>query len=439
MGFLCSVLSAEEYGERVFVSKDGRMRIVATPIGYDVAGSLIYLRKKDGKILKVDPSKFNVNDQLFIEDNKELLGQMFRWMKMPSALKSRYSKIVRERLVKQYQMPDGSEVAVEKFMQWLKKTQNADGSWTEPKKVAMTALSLLVYLGHGESVQSKEYGDSIRQGIDYLVKIGMQQRGKLADDVKVAHWPYEHAMATMALAEAQMTCKAQGVKIPHLDLVTKAAGDWILKHQHVSGSWEYRYDKKGKRGGDVSIAAWHVQAIRMCQLTGLWEKSAFKLSVKKSLEYVKSKQNVNGGVGYSSPNPRTDNGYTLTGVPMLAFQMCGKPHDSLVRKGARYIRKNVSFKYDSPQADLYAHYYYALAMRNRGRGDWDFYNKMLGRQLVDNQREDGSWKDVGGGVKVKAHAPQYQGETAGSVHYRGCLCALMLEVPYRYVWESATR
>lgn len=121
---------------------------------------------------------------------------------------------------------------------------------------------------------------------------------------------------------------------------------------------------------------------------------------------------------------------------MYAFQMWGKASDATVRKGAKYIRKKVKFKYNTQHADLYAHYYYSLAMRHRGGRDGEFYKKMLGAQLIKNQSEDGSWLDVGGGRKVRAVGASYQGTSALSRHYRSCLCALILEAPYRYNWYA---
>jgi len=325
------------------------------------------------------------------------------------------------------------EEAVINSLRWLKKNQNPDGSWTSNRKVSMTGFALLAFLGHCEHPSSEEFGDAVTGAITYLVNVGMKQNGKLADDVKDKHWPYEHAIATYALAEATTFCNMLKIPFPKLKETTKAAGDWILEHQHTSGSWDYAYDMSGKRGGDTSIALWHIQALKACKHTRLWNNKDFSGCIKKSLSYLKEKQAPDGGVGYASPSPTGEAGYTMTGGAILAHQMWAKGHDSLVRKGSKYIRKNAKLDYNSADADLYRHYYHVQAMMNRGGEDWRAYNALFRDQLLNNQNADGSYKNVGGGTKVKAVAPTYQGASAMATHYRTCLATLMLETYYRFL------
>ncbi|MCP5534745.1 MAG: hypothetical protein H7A51_00750 [Akkermansiaceae bacterium] len=351
---------------------------------------------------------------------------------IPATMRERCSKDDRLNRLAQNGGNEQCEEAVLKSLRWLKKTQAADGSWTN-KKVAMTGFALLAFLGHCETPNSEEFGDAVTRAIVYLVNISMKNGGKLADDVKDKHWPYEHAIATYALGEAATFCIKLGINIPNLKEATKASGDWILEHQHSSGSWDYGYDMSGNRGGDNSIGLWHIQALKACKHTGLWEEKVFKGNIRAALEYVKSKQNSDGGIGYSSPNPHGDAGFTMTGGGMLAYQMWDKSHDSVVRKGAKYIKKNAKFQYNTENADLYRHYYHAQAMINRGGADWEFYNALFRDELLKNQNADGTYKNVGGGAKVLAVAASYQGGSGLAVHYRTCLCTFMLEVYYRFL------
>lgn len=352
---------------------------------------------------------------------------------IPQALRKRCSKEDRMDRLTKNGGNEQCEVAVEKALQWLKKTQNADGSWCNQNKVAMTGFAILAFLGRCETPNSEEYGDAVTRGIVYLVNISMKNGGKLADDVKDKHWCYDHGIATYALGEAATFCIKLGINIPKLKEATKMSGDWILEHQHQSGSWDYNYDMSGNRGGDTSIALWQIQALKACKHTGLWEEKAFKGVIRKALDHLSKMQNANGGVGYASPTAHGDVGFTMTGGGMLAHQMWGKGHAGLVRKGARYIKKNAKLDYNTEFADLYRHYYHAQAMINRGGGDWEFYNKLFRDQLLKNQNADGTWKNVGGGAKVKAVAPAFQGGSRMATHYRTCLATFMLEVYYRFL------
>jgi len=333
------------------------------------------------------------------------------------------------------------EEAVVNALRWLKKTQNKDGSWCGDHKVAMTGFALLAYLGHCETPNSEEFGDAVTRAIIYLTNVSMKNNGKMADDFKDRHWCYDHGIATYALGEAATFCIKLGINIPNLNKAVKKSGDWILEHQHTSGSWDYAYDQSGKRGGDNSIGLWHIQALKACKHTGLWPERAFTGPIRTALEYVKNTQASDGGIGYTGPKPHKNAavGYTMTGGGMLAFQMWGKSHDSVVRKGSRYIQKNAKFKYNTADSDLYRHYYHAQAMINRGGADWDFYNNLFRDELLKNQAKDGSWKDVGGGNKIHAVGAAYQGGSDKAKHYRTCLATLMLEVYYRFLPATGAR
>ena len=353
---------------------------------------------------------------------------------IPATMRERCSRADRLRRLAKNGGNEKCEDAVVGALRWLKKTQNKDGSWCSENKVAMTGFALLAYLGHCETPNSEEFGDAVTRAIVYLTNSSIKNNGKLADDFKDRHWCYDHGIATYALAEAATFCIKLDINIPNLNKAVKLSGDWILEHQHDSGSWDYSYDQSGDRGGDNSIGLWHIQALKACKHTGLWKEKVFTSPMRTALDYIKKTQASDGGIGYNNASARPNGvGYTMTGAGMLAFQMWGKGHDSVVKKGARYIKKNAKFDYNGETADLYRHYYHAQAMINRGGADWEFYNNLFRDQLLKNQNEDGSWKDVGGGNKILGTAVVFRGGSNKAVHYRTCLATFMLEVYYRFL------
>jgi len=326
-----------------------------------------------------------------------------------------------------------TEDAVIKALHWLKKTQSPDGSWGDKHKVAMTGLALLSYLGHCEDPSSEEFGESCLQGIVYLIDTGSKKNGKLATDLKDRHWPYEHAIATYALAEAYSFSKRSHYQIPQHQEILQLAGEWIISHQHPSGGWDYAYDTQGSRGGDLSIAAWHIQALKACHVTGL-DFKGIKKTAYAALDYVGKRQAKNGGFGYTGTTPVGSAGHhSLTGAGILAYQMWGKGSRSEVRKGARYILAEAKLDYNGADCDLYAHYYHSQAMMQRGGDQWTQYNQMFSDQILLNQGNNGAWKKPGGGKKINAAGAMYANNTPEGIHYRTCLCTLMLEVYYRYL------
>jgi hypothetical protein len=305
------------------------------------------------------------------------------------------------------------EEAVMKALRWLKSTQLPDGSWPG-NKAAMTGFSVLAYLGHCETPNSEEFGDSVTRAIIYLVNLGMKNEGRIiSSDLKSNHWAYEHGIATYALAETYTFCNKLGINIPNLDVVTKQAGDIIIKGQGESGGWVYRFAPTN--GGDNSVGFWQIQALKACKHTGLWKEGAFKTVSRKALAWLDKSQGKNGAIGYRGPGGGEPG---LTGGGVLCFQMWGKGSSKNVRSGAKLIRAKTAFKWEEKSANLYYHYYNAQAMINRGGDYWKFYNELFRDELLKNQKEDGSWNN---------------GTPHSTLHMNTCLATFMLEVYYRFL------
>ncbi len=342
---------------------------------------------------------------------------------IPATMRKRCSK--EDRILRLQEMGGNplAEEAVEKGLEWIMATQNEDGSWTNKHQAAMTGFAVLAYLGRCETPLSEKYGESCLRGITWLVNLGMKTNGKLSTDLADKHWPYEHAIAAYAIAEATTFCNQLGINVPNLTEVATMATQFILDNQHKrSGGWDYAYDTDGKRGGDLSIAAWHIQALKAADHAGLNVKGMSR-GRSAALDYLEYMQNdKHGGFGYASPKSPVggkDEYFNLTGAGILGLQMWGKENSSAVRNGAQYILDGSKFVYDSKDSDLYTIYYEAQAMMIRGGKEWEAYNSMFRDQLIGKQEPNGSWKKNGGKQLEE--------------HYRNCLNILMLEVYYRFL------
>jgi|GEM_PF-2202399 len=98
-----------------------------------------------------------------------ILGRKECFMKMPPEMSERCSK--EDRIARLQEMGGRSEAeeVVEKGLQWLKASQNSDGSWTGSNRAAMTGFAVLAYLGRCETPISEKHGESCLRGITYLV------------------------------------------------------------------------------------------------------------------------------------------------------------------------------------------------------------------------------------------------------------------------------
>jgi hypothetical protein len=67
-------------------------------------------------------------------------------------------------------------------------------------------------------------------------------------------------------------------------------------------------------------------------------------------------------------------------------------------------------------------------MINRGGGDWKFYNNLFRDELLNNQKEDGTWQNI----------TQQPGSGWG-LHMNTCLATFMLEVYYRFLPATGSK
>jgi hypothetical protein len=109
------------------------------------------------------------------------------------------------------------------------------------------------------------------------------------------------------------------------------------------------------------------------------------------------------------------------------MQLLGQAKSKQVRNGIKYLEPQVCKWPEKAAKDakakgtaaVYGWYYLTQAKFQEGGSTWNNWNKQFSRELVQNQEEDGHWE---GGD----HDP-------GSHVYTTTLCALMLQVYYRYL------
>ncbi len=347
------------------------------------------------------------------------------------SMDSRCSKGDREKRIAQSGGIPQTEVNVKKSLDWLKTKQNADGSWGNGNKASMTGLALLAYLGHCETPDSsKDYGETVLKGITWLADLWEKKQFLSEKDPKSNAAPYEHGIATYALAEAYTMTRYGSKRIPMLREAVLGGIDVIVKGQDGEGGWNYGYGPPMGGGSDMSVSGWQIQAMNAAKHTGM-DFAGLDDCMRKALDYVEKSQGEGGGFGY-----RGNSGirYSMTGVACLALVVGSKDKGKEMRDGAEYIsntwsKRRAPFVYDTEECELYASYYVNQVAFMRGGIMWRKWNKALQDELLPNQNPDGSYKREGGADA--AHGSEAAGGDADI--YRTALCTLMLEVYYRYL------
>ena len=336
---------------------------------------------------------------------------------IPATMRKRCSPEDRLQRLKENGGNEKCEEAVVKALQYFKDTQAGDGSWGGGTKVAYTGLVLLAYLGHCETPLSVEFGVTVTGAITFLVDNCQKNKGRMASNLQDKHWCYSHAIAAYALAEAYTFCSQLSINLPNLKESVQSSVQWIIDNQNKSGGWEYSYDEAGDRGGDMSITAWQMQALKAGKHTGLEFRNMTRC-IRDALKYCETCQAADGGFGYQGTRALGDGHSTLVGAGTLCFQQHKGAANSNARKGIKYIDKKSQFNYEAGPCNLYEHYYSSQAAINNGGKSWVQYNEMFRDQLLKAQNNDGSWP-----------APPQPGPAARNDSvYVTALATLMLEV-----------
>ncbi|MEI6177411.1 MAG: VIT domain-containing protein [Verrucomicrobiota bacterium] len=343
-------------------------------------------------------------------------------LSIPQTCTKRFSKADRLQRLNENGGSLACEEAVVKSLDWLKSHQNKDGSWCASKPTSMTAMALLTYLGHAETPISEQYGETVLKAMVFLIEKSAKNQGKLADDLNDTRWPYEHAVATFALAEACADSKQLLIQIPGIEDAVRKAGQWIIDHPAQDSS-------------DVLLIGAQLQALKACSQNKIPFKGLTEC-IKIGLVSIQTPQNADGSIGRDTKGD-VKNIFCLTGAGALGYQQWSKGA-KVSGKACHYLAKNSKFAWSAADADLPALHVNAQAMLNHGGKEWTDFNAMFLPEVLAARNQDGTFKDVGGASAAMplAVSQQFRGEGELAVHYRTCLATLILEVYYRDIPKS---
>lgn len=315
-----------------------------------------------------------------------------------------------------------TEAAVLRALRWLKKHQKEDGSWDGKSlkndrhvaATACTAFALLTFLGHGETHDSEEFGKTVRKSVDYLL-------AAQKDDGRFLHsdgHDYTHPIAAFALCEAYAMTQIEEIK----EAAEKSIVP-IVKGQNTHGGWNYnmRVDTRC----DTSYMGWCAQAVRAAQTAGL-EVEGLARVCTKAVDGFKKNSHPEGGFGYTSPSKT----HGLTGVGTYCMAMLGQANSPEFLRGIGVITERSKVSWAEPKGKIYYWYYDIAAMFRNGGQVWQDWNAQAAPDMADGQivlksegeggKDIGYWETPAG---VRSHCPTF---------INTCLCAMSLEVYYRY-------
>ena len=121
-------------------------------------------------------------------------------------------------------------------LDYMKLTQNADGSWGDKNKIYCTSLAIVTYLTSSETPSSKMFGESVAKGIEFLER---NQENIAKKDLSLYFWALSKVYAYTGSDKAKSVMGNKLIefrKSLHLDY-QKRPQDFFLEIQAIH---EYR-------------------------------------------------------------------------------------------------------------------------------------------------------------------------------------------------------
>ena len=299
-------------------------------------------------------------------------------------------------------MDEATKAAVDKALKWLKDQQNADGSWGNTTKTAMTSFALLAFMANGNVPNQGAYGPEVSKGVRYLLACSREQDGYLLGPS--GGNMYCHGMATLALTQVFGMTGDEDVK-----KVLKKAVELVVKTQNQEGGW--RYDPS-PTGADISVTIMQVMALRGAKDSGLHVPDK---CIANAIEYINKCYDKKSG-GYRYQPYSSGPGFARTAAGVCVLYLGGEYDKDEIKKAVEYMERTA----DDQQHYWYGHYYAAHAFNQVGGDVWEKYYERMKTTLLPRQKASGEWYEP---RREAAYGPVYQ--TA--------IAVLILSVPTHYL------
>lgn len=312
-----------------------------------------------------------------------------------------------------------TESSVDAALKWLALHQEKNGNWDCKKyggdsfDVAATSLSLLAFLGAGNSESKGTYKDNVLRATKWLI-------GKIDREGNVGPYRYETPIAVMALSEAYGMSNKEYLK----PIVQKIVNN-LIAGQCMTGAWDYLPHSDRS---DTSVSGWAIMGLKSAKVSYL--EVPDKVYADAISYLTKATTETGFSTSYSSKGVNITRGggsARMTAVALTCLQFMGVPRDNEVIKGAA---KQTIRVLPNKNQDFYLTYYQSLGLFQMGvRSEyWKTFNDPMKTSLLSTQVRTGTFEDKKGSwnPEIDPHGKHWGrvGETA-----LGCL---ILEVYYRF-------
>jgi hypothetical protein len=324
-----------------------------------------------------------------------------------------------------------TEAAVQAALAWLAANQGPDGRWNARRHSAgqetqvlghdrggagneadtgISGLAILAFLGTGQSHLEGQYSETIRRGLEFLLR-SQKPDGNLAGNSRLFARMYCHGMAALAISEAYAMTGDERLR-PHVE----RAMLYTTRAQNPNdGGWRYLPGDSG----DMSQFGWQLMALKSAELGGIVIPDATHRGMRRFLESVSTGRH-RGLAAYQPHGPPT---VTMTAEALFSrLFLDAQRSEAAISEAVQLLMQETP---RSGEINLYYWYYATIALFQLQGSEWETWNQHLQQRLLATQvttgSNAGSWptQTVWGGY--------------GGRVYTTAMAALCLEVYYRYL------
>lgn len=257
-------------------------------------------------------------------------------------------------------------------LQYLVRTQTAEGTWTDSQygsQPAVVGLAVVSMLAHGDEPNFGPYSVAIRRGLNFILKQQNPKTGYIGTSM------YNHGFATLALAECY-----GAVEDPRIGSALQKAVQLIIGSQKNNPFHAWRYSPESV-DADSTVTGAQLVALFAARNAGV---AVPEESIKQGVDFLLSLQVPDGGFGYTSKD--APNG-TRTAIACLILKLAGE-------KDSKEFKAGFDFFVKAPPENAYLQYYLYYGSQAAFQGsqaEWQKWNQKNIKLLTQTQTREGSW------------------------------------------------
>ena len=294
-------------------------------------------------------------------------------------------------------------------LQYLVKTQTDEGDWrTGQQGPGTTGLALMAFLASGEDPNFGIYSNPVRKAVRSIIRAQDARTGYFGNSM------YHHGFAMLALAEAygsvdDRTLWSAGEPGARsigaaLELAVRAAVTSQKKNSF--GGWRYSPDSSD---ADTSVSGAVLVGLLAARNAGIDVPDE---SIDRAISYYQSMTSDSGQVAYAGGVGGFDESIARISIGSLVYSIARRKDLPQHKATLDYLTQRLEQFGNSPYRE-YTLYYEAQALFQGDVEAWQKWNKLLVRQLKEQQLADGSFpgqfgNDLGTSMSLLALALNYR-------------------------------